>query len=77
MEIENIDPKKMSEDAAVSSFLDHLVNKEKLVFKIISDYLEKIHNVRIQKQYLTFLIGIVKDYFDIDVQEKIVITSTP
>ena len=77
VEIENIDPKKMAEDAAVSSFLDHLVNKEKLVFKIISDYLEKIHRVRIQKQYLTFLIGIVKNYFGIDVQEKIVITSTP
>lgn len=74
-EIENIDPKKMVEDAAVSSFLDHLVNKEKLVFKIISDYLEKIHHVRIQKQYLSFLIGIVKDYFGIDIQEKIVITS--
>jgi len=77
VEIENIDPKKMAEDAAVSSFLDHLVNKEKLVFKIVSDYLEKIHHVRIHKQYLTFLIKIVKDYFGIDIQEKIVITSTP
>jgi hypothetical protein len=74
-EIENIDPNKLAEDAAVSSFLDHLVNKEKLILKILTDYLEKIHHVRIQKQYLTFLLGIVKDYFGVDIQEKIVITA--
>jgi len=74
-EIENIDPNKMAEDAAVSGFLDHLVNKEKLILKIITDYLEKIHHVRIQKQYLTFLFGIVKDYFGIEIQEKVLITA--
>ena len=71
--INNINPEEVGKDVIVVKFFDHFVDKEKLIYEMISNYLIKVHNVKIQKYYLTFLVEIVENYFELNVFNKITI----
>ncbi|MBD3340130.1 MAG: hypothetical protein GF353_13535 [Candidatus Lokiarchaeota archaeon] len=60
------------EDSRVVSFLDNLVNKEKLLLKIVSNFITTVHHQKFDKNYIRFLIDIVENYYKINVQEKLV-----
>jgi len=71
IQIKKENREKIEENVLVVNFLDDLVNKEKVFSLKISNELEKKFGIKIQKQFLNFLLEIVQSYFNIDVEKAI------
>lgn len=62
---------KITKKSSIMTFIDDTINKEKFILKSISDHLTKKYKVKIHKSYLDFLLVIVKEYFEVDLQKII------
>jgi len=51
----------------ILDFLEENPSKKKINITNIIEYLEKIHNVKVSKPYVYFLIEIAKKYFEVDI----------
>lgn len=63
------------DNSIIANILDNVVNKDKFIANIISDFLKDVHGIKVGKQYLNFLMNIVRYYFELDFQNKIRFTS--
>jgi hypothetical protein len=75
IQIKKENREKIEENVLVVNFLDDLVNKEKVFSLKISTELEKKFGIKIQKQFLNFLLEIVQSYFNVDVEKAITLIN--
>ena len=75
IQIKKENREKIEEKVLVVNFLDDLVNKEKGFSLKISNELEKKFDIKIQKQFLNFLLEIVQSYFSVDVEKAILLIN--
>ncbi|MFX0073008.1 MAG: hypothetical protein ACFFAO_18175 [Candidatus Hermodarchaeota archaeon] len=64
---------KLFHTTAMANFVGEILSKEKIIFKIVNDYLAKTYNIKVNKQYLDFILEIVDKYFKVDIEKKIVV----
>ncbi len=58
-------------DSMLSAILDEVLDKNKYLTKIFTDYLNEKFEIKIQKSYLAFLFEIVENYFSIALKQTI------
>ncbi|MBD3253962.1 MAG: hypothetical protein GF383_02665 [Candidatus Lokiarchaeota archaeon] len=73
-EEERTESEKVSENSMLAGILEHAVSKEKVILMVVSDYLRDKHDVKVQKDYIKFLLEIVNHYFNANTN-KIEITN--
>ena len=65
---------KVADDSLLTNIIDTVVNKNKYITDLLTEHLRQKYDIKVQKQYMNFLINIVQNYFEMDLSNTIPIT---
>ena len=68
---QNKSAEKLADNTLLTNIIDTVVNKNKYILVLLTEYLREQYDIRVQKQYMNFLIDIVQNYFEMDLLKTI------